>query len=217
MKGITINTENTGGRELSAALEAVTRNLTASEHKQESKLQSMRNMARRSRVTEITFAAACHEAAHAVMCLAEGRKFNRVCIEWLPGDLNTPEGVWWGKIELALEPESLSDVSREIAIFPAGIVFEKILRPNLSYDRISSTCGGLSDFWNALNSCAALVGCDKNDRRAAYVYKRSLRPTREFILERWDDIVRIGEELAVRGKLTQSEVEALLMLTATAA
>jgi len=167
---------------------------------------------------------ACHEAAHAVVCLAMGWGFK--CIRLATQERD--DRSWLG---IRVEVESVGqtvptderiygdDALKDVKISLAGIAFEKLRCPSMSYLLLLMECLTASDYDNALKMYAYWkTGSPEPPmevKAMAELWEREifrdlLPEVRRLVAARWGAILRIGNALAERGELSQPEVEKLL-------
>lgn len=93
----------------------------------------------------------------------------------------------------------------------AGLAFEKLLRPWKPYWELSLCGDPAGDYKNAMEwSRYALYNGGDSLAVERWIFKYLLPQVRKLIAEHWSDIAAVGELLALRGELSQAEVEVAL-------
>jgi hypothetical protein len=160
--------------------------------------------------------AACHEAAHAVVCLLLHQTFKRIriCEEEIPIEerpehlKNEPAFTRLGRFVPTDEP-AFDRGANEAVIALAGLTFEKLLRPYHSYTFLCCFGHARSDYGGAMQwGQRMLYGCKDSNIVESHLFKYLLPDVRRMVIENWSDIAAIGELLLQRGELSQAEVEA---------
>ena len=152
---------------------------------------------------------ACHEAAHAIVCLEEDLNFE--CIRLCDEETNSPNGLGpatrHGQFVPTNESMTRQTAFSETRINLAGVAFEKLLRPHHSYAVICVFGKGASDWHGAMESCEfGLYDKSKGNEIERFMFKHLYPPVRALVAERWSDIATVGDALAQCGKLNQAEV-----------
>jgi len=164
---------------------------------------------------------ACHEAAHAVVCLQVNQTFKCIRLREEIRETN-----YWGNgIVKSLgrmiptdETIYRNDAWREAWVSVAGIVFEKLLRPHHSYAFMALFGAALNDYKDAVEWQRYSLYNTEDDREVERIlFKYTLPPVRRLVIEHWNDIANIGTLLAQRGELSQTEVEAAMLTKREAA
>jgi hypothetical protein len=158
------------------------------------------------------YAAACHEAAHAVICLRLNQTFK--CIRLREEAREKPKHlvgtgtmVSLGQFIPTEEPVDWNDAFTEAQIDLAGLAFEKVLRPHHSYAFLCLFGGPANDYQNAMKMCRWGMYNNKDSKQVElYMFKHLLPHVRKQVIESWNNIVVVGDLLAKRGELTQVEV-----------
>lgn len=152
---------------------------------------------------------ACHEAAHAVVCLREKMTFQ--CIRLCNERIESPNGLGPAQRHGQFVPtdDSLTRATAlsETKISLAGIAFEKLLRPHYSYAALCVLGQAASDFHNAMDTTQ--YGLYDNDNRREierFIFKHLYPPVRALVIEDWPSIAAVGDALQQRGQLNQAEV-----------
>jgi hypothetical protein len=151
----------------------------------------------RQAVADPALAAACHQAAHAVVGILLGIPFS--CAEIGPGGAaGTDRLVVEGKPEPATEDG--------VACALAGAAFDSLLRPRGSLASVlarSFQCGSCKTAWQVRSVLLAPPGSRREGRKNAMgIYLRS----KGLVRENWGTIVTVGRLLAVLRHMTYSEV-----------
>jgi len=152
--------------------------------------------------------AACHEAAHAVACLLLGQGFDRIQLQDQPRMVHGIPGVSMGQfIPTSEKVYGYEGRCVEAQISLAGLAFEKLLRPSLTWFALAlGQCRG--DFDQALEWTRRAL--DNSREAEPFMLRVLLPPVREVLVSHWGAIAEIGRVLAERGKLSQPEVVAIL-------
>lgn len=158
---------------------------------------------------DMRYHAACHEAAHAVICLRENMTFK--CIRLCDETIESPNGLGQARRHGQFLPteERLSRATAlsETKIYLAGIAFEKLLRPHYSYAAVCVFGYAASDFHKAMEECGyGLYNCDDHKETERFMFKHLYPPVRALVIEHWASIVAVGNALTERGELRQADV-----------
>lgn len=161
---------------------------------------------------------ACHESAHAVVCLELGLQFKYIRLS----EIATPSSRSFGHLQ---PPDKIfrEDALRQAVCCLAGIAFEKLARPHWTHAQIYRKACSVDETL-AREYCEFFIAGKPQDRPTTddilrkiqqhvfrLIYRQALRTARQIVKDRWSDIVLVGKILAKRGELTQAEVEAILV------
>ena len=161
------------------------------------------------------YQAACHEAAHAVVSLLLGMPFKSIRLKEEPREpiFGHPVTSLGQIVPVDVPIYRRSDALTDAQVTLAGLAFEKLLRPHHNYYFLCCMSYPARDFTSAMNMCHlalgrgdALDGTEREREIERYMFKHLLPPVRTLVIEHWDDIVAVGDQLAERGKLSQREV-----------
>ena len=147
-----------------------------------------------------------HEAAHAVVALALGRRVERVSI--VPSRLSAGRCIISGLGVSAMSgrrafPQAVERLGQNALIYLAGALAENELDPTADVEE-----SGASDLWMAMVSAVPIVGRCR-DRRRAYV-RRMGREARTLVRSRWRAIRTLAIALERRRVLRRAEIIRIL-------
>lgn len=158
------------------------------------------------------YAVACHEAAHAVICLYLGQNFD--CIRLREEPRLTPlgvEGISLGQFIPIDENVRPHEALKEASVDLAGLAFEKLLRPHRTLTVLCLFAQAANDYKGAMEWCRySLQTVSASADVERFLFKQLFPLVRKQVLEKWSDIAAVGERLARFGKLNQAEVESIL-------
>jgi hypothetical protein len=158
------------------------------------------------------YAAACHEAAHAVICLHVGQTFKCIRLReeprWTRGSITAKS---LGQLIPTDETVYRSAALKEVQVALAGLAFEKLLRPHLTFFLLSAFAQAAGDYEDAMEWCRYFLPTGATSTDVDKVIFKQLYPAvRKLVLAKWGKIAAVGDVLARCGELNQEQVEAIL-------
>jgi hypothetical protein len=167
---------------------------------------------RRKMLSDRRYQTACHEAAHAVVSLLLEIPFKCIQLKEEPREVLGRPATSLGQLVPIDAPIYRRDALSDAQVSLAGLAFEKLLRPHNSYFLFFLTSCN-SDSLRAMGMCGYHLGRvgaadDTEGERdiESFMFKHLFPPVRKMVIEHWDEIVAVGDELAERGELSQREV-----------
>jgi hypothetical protein len=146
-------------------------------------------------IADPVLATACHQAAHAVACILLGVPF--ACAE-----IGPDEAAGGGRVVVDGTPCQLTEEDMTCAM--AGAAFDALLRPKGSLVSIfarSSRCGFCAATWQPWS-----ISFGDDGRKGRKKVMPAFLRSKGLVRANSDTIVRVGQVLAVRGRMTADEI-----------
>jgi hypothetical protein len=161
-------------------------------------------------------AAAYHEAAHGVVSLVLGQRFEYIELCHEGATLSEGlKGLRRGRIQVDSNETVYRDGAlREACISMAGIAANKQMFPKKSYGALTLEVG-----WADVNNWAGWLEyyCYGDKNAANKLELKLLGETRKLVRQHWDSIAKIGDKLIAQKRLTYDEVRFVVFAGTTEA